>query len=290
MTTEHMSTSGVEPGGYSSVHPPWQKRSAMPTVRIGVVPICGMRLAEVLQAIDEVIERRNPSYACFCGAHLCVCAARDSRVRRALQEADFCLPDGVATTLGARLLGERLPERLPGPSVMLDICQHGVARGYRHFFYGGAQGIPDRLAQKLRERFPGLQVAGTYSPPFRELTPEEDEEVVDRINRCAPDIVWVGLGAPKQEIWAWDHRGRLSAPLILTVGAAFDFNSGSKRRAPPWVRTLGFEWLFRMLTEGRQMFSRYTRIVPMFEALILKQALWRVLGKEEDLRKSPREA
>jgi N-acetylglucosaminyldiphosphoundecaprenol N-acetyl-beta-D-mannosaminyltransferase len=274
-------TSGVTPGVCSSDHPPWQKRFAAPIVRIGVVPVCAIRLAELLHALDGVLERRTPSYACFCGAHLCVCAARDSRVRQTLQEADFCLPDGVATTLGARLLGEKLPERLPGPSVMLEVCQHGLTRGYRHFFYGGAKGIPDRLAERLQDRFPGLRVAGTYSPPFRELTPEEDEAVIDTINHCNADIVWVGLGAPKQEIWARDHLGRLSAPLILTVGAAFDFNSGNKRRAPLWVRKMGFEWLFRMLTEGRQMFLRYAQVVPLFSAMILKQAVLRAVGMDE---------
>ncbi len=267
----------------------WRKPPAMRIVRIGAVPMCAIRLAELLHAFDEVLEQRHPSYVCFCEAHLCVCAARDSRVRRALQEAHFCLPDGVAATLGARLLGKRLPERLPGPSVMMDVCEHGLARGFRHFFYGGAQGIPDRLSEKLRERFPGLQVAGTYSPPFRELTPEEDEAVVVMINRCRPDIVWVGLGAPKQEIWARDHLGRLSAPLILTVGAAFDFNSGNKQRAPLWIRKAGFEWLFRMLTEGRHMFLRYARIVPLFMAMILKQAVLQNLGKGEDPAGTTRE-
>jgi N-acetylglucosaminyldiphosphoundecaprenol N-acetyl-beta-D-mannosaminyltransferase len=281
MTIEQQITTNVTPRVCRGDHRPWQRQSAAHLVRIGVVPVCAIRLTELLQAFDEMLEQRNPSYACFCGAHLCVCAARDSRVRQALQEADFCLPDGVAATLGARLLGERLPERLPGPSVMLDICRHGLARGYRHFFYGGAEGIPDRLAEKLRERFPGLQVAGTYSPPFRELTVEEDEAVVERINRSDPDIVWVGLGAPKQELWAQSHRGRLSASLILTVGAAFDFNSGHKRRAPLWVRQMGFEWLFRMLTEGRPMFFRYARIVPMFTAMILKQAIWQVVSRSE---------
>jgi N-acetylglucosaminyldiphosphoundecaprenol N-acetyl-beta-D-mannosaminyltransferase len=252
---------------------------AAPVVRIGVVPVCAIRLAALLRAFDEAVMQRKPSYACFCGAHLCVCAARDSRVRQALEEATFCVPDGVGATWGARLLGERLPERLTGPSVMLEFCQHGVARGYRHFFYGGAAGIPERLAEKLCERFPGLQVAGTYSPPFRKLTPQEDQEVVERINRCDPDIVWVGLGAPKQELWTRDHLGRLSAPLLLPVGAAFDFHSGNKKRAPLWIRNVGFEWLYRMLTEDKQTFLRYVRNQPVFAAMILKQAASRALRR-----------
>ncbi len=266
-------------------HRVWRRRSAMHIVRIGVVPVCGIRLAELLQAFDEVIERKETSYACFCGAHLCVCAARDSRVRQVLEEATFCLPDGVGATWGARLLGERLPERLAGPSVMLQVCQHGLARGYRHFFYGGAEGIPERLSQRLLERFPGLQVVGTYSPPFRELTPEEDEEAVHMINSCDPDIVWVGLGAPKQEIWTSNHLGRLSAPLILPVGAAFDFHSGNRKWAPSWVRKMGFEWLYRMFTGGRQVFLRYARNQPVFIAIILKQAVLRAMGLDGNERK-----
>ncbi len=267
----------------------WRKQYVSHVVTIGSIPVCAMRLTELLRAFSEVIETRRPCYACFCEAHLCVCAARDIGVRNALQEATFCLPDGVATTWGARLLGERLPERLTGPSVMLEVCRDGLTKGYRHFFYGGAQGIPNRLAERLSERFPKLNVAGVYSPPFRELTAEEDHRVVEAINTAAPDIVWVGLGAPKQEIWANTHHGRLTAPLILPVGAAFDIHSGNRRWAPAWVRKIGFEWFYRMLTGGRQTFLRYARHQPLFIALILKQAALRLLGTNEDSGPPPRE-
>jgi N-acetylglucosaminyldiphosphoundecaprenol N-acetyl-beta-D-mannosaminyltransferase len=266
-----------------------QQRSTLRTIRIGVVPVHAISLMELLHAFDELIEKREASYACFCEAHLCVCAARDRRVRQVLEEATFCLPDGVATTWGARLLRDRLPERLAGPSVMLKVCQHGLARGYRHFFYGGALGIPDRLSERLRGRFPGLQVAGTCSPPFRELTPEEDQRVVDMINQCDPDIVWVGLGAPKQELWASEHVGRLTSPLILPVGAAFDFHSGNKKRAPVWVQKIGFEWFYRMVTGGRRVFLRYAKNQPLFVAMILKQALWEIIiwnGQYDKTRKA----
>lgn len=265
-------------------HHPWWMQSAVRIVRIGVTPVCAIRLRELLHTFDEMIEQRRSSYACFCEAHLCVCASRDSRVRQVLQQADLCLPDGVATTWGARLLGERIPERLTGPSVMLEVCQHGIARGYRHFFYGGAPSVPGRLAERLCERFPGLQIAGTYSPPFRDVSPTEDQESVDRINSCNPDIVWVGLGAPKQEIWASDHLGKLSAPLILPVGAAFDYHSGNKKRAPLWVRNAGCEWLYRMFTEGRQVFLRYARNQPLFIAMILKQSVMRAVRTDTAYR------
>lgn len=274
-------TAEIRSGG----HLPWQRQTATRVVRIGVAPVCAIRLGELLHAFDQAIAQRRSSYVCFCEAHLCVCASRDSRVRQALEQADFCLPDGVATTWGARLLGERLPERLTGPSVMLELCQHGLTRGYRHFFYGGATEIPGRLSSRLCERFPGLQVAGAYSPPFRELTRREDQDVVDLINGCRPDIVWVGLGAPKQELWTREHLGRLSAPLILPVGAAFDFHSGNKKRAPLWMRRLGFEWLYRMFTGGRQVFLRYARNQPLFIAMILKQAALRIVCMDITRRK-----
>jgi len=254
------------------------------TIRIGVLHIHAISLPDLLNVFDETIRRKESAYACFCEAHLCVQAAKDSRVRHVLTEATFLLPDGVATTWGARLLGQRFPERLSGPSLMLVVCQHGVTRGYSHFFYGGAPEVADRLAQRLADRFPGLKVAGTYSPPFRELTCEEDANVVEMINGCNPDIVWVGLGAPKQEIWAHEHRRRLMAPLILPVGAAFDFHSGTRKWAPAWIRKIGLEWAYRMFTGGKRVFLRNARNESMFTVMILRQALLRLVGADRDDR------
>jgi N-acetylglucosaminyldiphosphoundecaprenol N-acetyl-beta-D-mannosaminyltransferase len=148
-----------------------------------------------------------------------------------------------------------------------------VAKGYRHFFYGGAEGVPERLAQRLRERFAGLSIAGWYSPPFRPLTPAEDDALVHRINEADPDILWVGLSTPKQERWMSTHIGRLRVPVVIGVGAAFDFHAGLKRQAPRWMQRSGLEWLFRLLTEPRRLWRRYLINNPVFVLHVVRQAV-----------------
>jgi N-acetylglucosaminyldiphosphoundecaprenol N-acetyl-beta-D-mannosaminyltransferase len=142
---------------------------------------------------------------------------------------------------------------------MLACCQASVARGYRHYFYGGAPGVAERLSERLKARFPGLQVVGTYSPPFRPDVSLEDTAVMDRINAAGADIVWVGLSTPKQEVWMYQHRPHLTAPVLIGVGAAFDFHAGVKRQAPRWMQRSGLEWLFRLTQEPRRLWRRYSR-------------------------------
>jgi N-acetylglucosaminyldiphosphoundecaprenol N-acetyl-beta-D-mannosaminyltransferase len=155
----------------------------------------------------------------------------------------------------------------------LALCERSAERRYRHFFYGGAEGVPEQLAANLRQRFPELQVVGIYSPPFRLLTPEEDEQVVQMLNQAAPDIVWVGLSTPKQEQWMAAHVGRVEAPVLIGVGAAFDFLTSRKKQAPRWMQRNGLEWLFRLLTEPRRLWRRYLVNNPLFVLLVLAQAL-----------------
>ncbi len=140
---------------------------------------------------------------------------------------------------------------------------------------GGRQGVPEQLTASLGTRFPGLDVVGRESPPFRPLSSSEDEALVERINAAAPDVLWVGLGAPKQEYWAADHESRLNVPLILPVGAAFDFYSGRIRRAPDWMRRIGLEWLFRLATEPRRLWRRYLMTNGQFMLLVLKEEVTR---------------
>jgi N-acetylglucosaminyldiphosphoundecaprenol N-acetyl-beta-D-mannosaminyltransferase len=150
-------------------------------------------------------------------------------------------------------------------------------RGYRQFYYGGAEGVADKLKQALITAHPKLDVAGTLCPPFRELTPEEDRAVVAAINAARPDIVWVGLSTPKQEFWMVNHLGRIEAPVMVGVGAAFDFLAGEKRQAPPWMQRNGLEWLFRLCSEPRRLWRRYAYIVPGFLLLaagaVVRQAI-----------------
>jgi N-acetylglucosaminyldiphosphoundecaprenol N-acetyl-beta-D-mannosaminyltransferase len=147
--------------------------------------------------------------------------------------------------------------RYCGPELMPSVCERTASRGVRHFFFGGAPDVPVKLAETLQNRFPGLNIVGTYSPPFRAMTHDEDEEVIEVINAAAPDVLWVGLNTPKQEKWMHAHRDRLRVSVLVGVGAAFDINSGMKRQAPIWMREHGLEWLFRLIQEPRRLWRRY---------------------------------
>jgi N-acetylglucosaminyldiphosphoundecaprenol N-acetyl-beta-D-mannosaminyltransferase len=158
---------------------------------------------------------------------------------------------------------------------MLAACAQAVARGWHHFFYGGAPGVAEKLVTRLCARFPGLSVVGSYSPPFRPLTTAEDCSVVEQINTARPDIVWVGISTPKQEYWMAEHVGKITAPVLIGVGAAFDFHAGLKKQAPRWMQRSGLEWCFRLLTEPRRLWRRYLVNNPSFVWLILRQAFSR---------------
>jgi len=156
---------------------------------------------------------------------------------------------------------------------MEEFFKQTAAKGYRHFFYGGAPGVAEELAIRMAARFAGLVVAGTYCPPFSELTPFEDEGIQHAINLARPDIVWVGLSTPKQERWMFTHRARLNVPVLAGVGAAFDFHTGRMPQAPRWMREHGFEWLFRLCHEPRRLWRRYLIYGSQFVALVLLEQL-----------------
>jgi N-acetylglucosaminyldiphosphoundecaprenol N-acetyl-beta-D-mannosaminyltransferase len=160
-------------------------------------------------------------------------------------------------------------------------------RGYRQFYYGGDVGVAEKLKEILSGSVPGLQVAGTFCPPFREMTPAEDRVIVDTINAARPHIVWVGLSTPKQERWMADHLGRIDAPVMVGVGAAFDFLAGTKRQAPEWMRRHALEWLFRLCSEPRRLWRRYAYIVPGFAFLTAGELLRRAVGNPRSARKAP---
>ncbi len=167
--------------------------------------------------------------------------------------------------------------RVYGPDLMLHFCRLSALSGYTQYFYGGADGIPEKLAQNLQARFPELKVAGAYSPPFRELTMAEDEEIIEKINKANPDVVWVGLGTPKQDLWMASHRKKLHAPVLIGVGAAFDFHTGRVRQAPKWMQKAGLEWFFRLFMEPRRLWRRYLLYNPWF--------LWLVFLQQTGLRR-----
>ncbi|MFQ5571569.1 MAG: WecB/TagA/CpsF family glycosyltransferase [Rhodothermales bacterium] len=244
-----------------------------PSTNILGVNVSAINMQQALAALDDWVEHRGHHYVCVSNVHSIMESWDDPALQRIHNEADLVTPDGMPLVWTSRSRGFDHVSRVYGPDLMLAACEHSVPRGYRHFLYGGAEGVPELLAERLQARFPGLQIAGTYAPPFRPMTPEEDARVVDQINRARPDIVWVGLGMPKQERWMHTHVGCLEAPVLIGVGAAFDFHAGLKRQAPRWMQRGGLEWAFRLCTEPQRLWKRYLRHNPRFLVLLLLQAL-----------------
>ncbi|HXR32523.1 MAG TPA: WecB/TagA/CpsF family glycosyltransferase [Verrucomicrobiae bacterium] len=226
--------------------------------RVLGVRVDAVQIPEVIGRVEEWIARRDACrYVAVTGMHGVMEAHRDSGFRAVLNEADLVVPDGMPLVWCARLRGYTLPRRVYGPELMHTFCRQTAAKGYRHFLYGGDPSVAEKLAAILKQDCPGIQIAGVYSPPFGELTVEENSEAIGRIHAARPDVLWVGLGTPKQETWMHAHRDSLRVSALIGVGAAFDILSGRKRQAPVWMREHGLEWLFRLLQEPRRLFRRY---------------------------------
>jgi N-acetylglucosaminyldiphosphoundecaprenol N-acetyl-beta-D-mannosaminyltransferase len=220
--------------------------------------------AATLAEIARWIRDRERRYVAFVNVHGVMESLRDAALRRAYAAAGLNVPDGMPLVWMGRLRGQAGVRRVYGPDTLLLVCERAAREGWSCFFYGGAPGVAEDLASVLVVRFPGLQVAGVRSPPFRPLTPEEDAAEVARINESRAAIVFVGLGCPKQERWMEEQRPRLTAPALLGVGAAFDFHTGRVRQAPRWMMALGLEWLFRLAAEPRRLWRRYLLYNPLF--------------------------
>jgi len=213
----------------------------------------------------------------FGNVHIVMESRQDPTFAEAVAAATLVAPDGMPIMLAARSRGYPLRDRADGPGLMQKALTNADCRAWRHYFYGGT---PEVLAA-LCHKYPDVQVAGTYSPPFRPLTPEEDALVVDNINASRADALWVGLGCPKQECWMAEHASRLQVPVILAVGQAFDLLSGAKKSAPRWMRAVGLEWLYRLLSEPRRLWKRYLLYNPWFVWLYLHEQAGLIFHHEE---------
>jgi N-acetylglucosaminyldiphosphoundecaprenol N-acetyl-beta-D-mannosaminyltransferase len=211
------------------------------------------------QALDTIggwAARRESRVVCICNAHSVVCASEDPSFRRILQDADMTTPDGMPVAWMMRRLGYDSQQRIAGPDLMWRYCAEAQQRGDRVFLYGSTPETLERLQLRMAADFPNLQLVGAHSPPFRELDPDEDAEIVRTIERSGANLVFVSLGCPKQEQWMHAHRGRIRA-VMVGVGAAFDFHAGVTRRAPQWMQSSGLEWLHRLIAEPRRLWRRY---------------------------------
>jgi len=222
-----------------------------------------------LRLFLEALQERRRGYVTVTGVHGVMEAQRDESLRAILNEAFLCTPDGMPMVWLGKAAGFREIGRVYGPDFMLDVCQVSPQEGIRHFFYGGANGVAAELRDKLTARFPGLQVVGTYEPPFRPLTTEEEATLSGLITESRPDVLWVGLSTPKQERFMAEYISKLDVPLMVGVGAAFDFNTGRVKQAPDWMQAIGMEWFYRLCQEPRRLWKRYLTNNPRFVWLVI---------------------
>ena len=246
---------------------------AMPeTVSVVGVPLALTDYARMLELIDAHVARRQRGYVCVCNVHTVMVADEDPEIRAALLGSSVNVPDGQPLVWAINALGRPLHDRVYGPELMWRGCAHAAEVGQRLYLYGGRnQGALVQLSLNLRQHHPGIQIVGGYSPPHRPLTDEERESVIEEINRSRADVVWVGIGVPKQEKWMAEMREHLEAPMLLGVGAAFDFHAGLVPQAPRLLQDAGLEWAFRLVQEPQRLWRRYLRYNPRFVVAFARQ-------------------
>jgi N-acetylglucosaminyldiphosphoundecaprenol N-acetyl-beta-D-mannosaminyltransferase len=236
------------------------------------IKISAVNMNMALAHLDMWLTERRPQYICVTPAHSIMDGYCQPKLRSIFNASGMTTPDGMAVVWLLRLKGHRHVQRVYGPDLLLATCKYGLEKGYRHYFYGGQPGVTEKLIEKISMQFPGVQVAGAFTPPFRPHSTKEDEDVINRINKANADIIWVGLSSPKQESWMHSHLGKLNAPVMVGVGAAFDFLSGNKPQAPVWMQHSGLEWLFRLANEPKRLWPRY-RQYPRFILLVISETL-----------------
>ena len=236
------------------------------------VPLGLVDYDDALDWIEDMVSARQRGYVCVCNVHAVMASAEDPELRSALLGSSLNVPDGQPLVWALNLLGQSLDDRVYGPELMARACARAVQTGQRMYLYGGRnQGALVQLALNLRQRYPGVRIVGGYSPPHRPLTAEEHEAVVKEINGSRADVVWAGIGVPKQEKWMAQMRDELQAPVLIGVGAAFDFHAGIVPQAPNWLQESGLEWAYRLAHEPRRLWRRYTRYNPRFVGAFARQ-------------------
>lgn len=241
-------------------------------------------MADTVSYITRNLNKLKGNYICVSNVHTTVMAFRDEGYRKVQNSAAMALPDGQPLSIVSRLRGYEQAQRVPGPDLMPAILNLSQEKGYTHYFYGSTEYTLKMLRKALLTRYPKLRIAGMYAPPFRKLTREEDEADVRRINESGADFVWVALGAPKQEKWMYEHRGRVGG-LMIGVGAAFDFIAGTTKRAPMWMQRFCLEWIFRIMQDPRRMLPRYLNTNFAFVYHVCREALQMRDRKCETVRK-----
>ena len=262
-----------------------ERRPGVSLPRVASESLLGVPLAitdyeRTLDFIDASVASGARGYICVAAVHTVMACQEDPALRAAVTGASFTVPDGQPLVWALNALGHGLSDRVYGPELMDRSCARAAQSGQRIYLYGGRnQGALAELARVLRLRHPGLRIVGGHCPPFRPLTDAEDDAIAGEINRSGADVVWVGIGVPKQEKWMARMRDRLAAPVLVGVGAAFDFHAGLVPQAPDALQRLGLEWVFRLAQEPRRLWRRYLRYNPRFVVGFLRQYLRHLRGR-----------
>jgi N-acetylglucosaminyldiphosphoundecaprenol N-acetyl-beta-D-mannosaminyltransferase len=267
-------------------HSPWigsrpisgssTSNSPSPPVRAEIlgIPLAITDYDEVVAWMDAMIAADARGWLTAAAVNLVMSANDDPTTMRAVREATLAVPDGQPLVWALRLLGHARATRVYGPDLMAHYCAHAASTGTPIYLYGGrSEQALELLTKRLRERFPGLQIAGGWSPPFRALRADEQAQAIERIDGSGAQVVWVGTGQPKQELWMSEMRPRLAAPMLVGVGAAFDFHAGIVSQAPGWMQRNGLEWLYRLTREPKRLWRRYASQNPRFVVGFLRQYL-----------------
>ncbi|MCK4881433.1 MAG: WecB/TagA/CpsF family glycosyltransferase [Candidatus Omnitrophica bacterium] len=245
----------------------------MKSVNICNVPVSSVNVSQACEIIDGWISERKKVYICVAPVSTIVDCQSDADYKKVLDGAAMITPDGMPLVWVAKMKGDKDIERTYGPDLMLALCEAGEKKGYKHYLYGGTESTCSLLENVLKKKLSNIDIRGHYAPPFRLAHAQEETAVIDEINRLAPDILWVGLGSPKQDYWMCEHRQKLNAPVIIGVGAAFDFIAGVKKQAPRWMQRSGLEWFFRLCSEPRRLWKRYLVGNTRFIYLLIKHVM-----------------
>lgn len=243
------------------------------TCSVHEIPVNISNKEQALVEVERLIDLHQHHYVCFFEGNLFARSLREKDVREVVSNASLIYPDGIIIAKEMEWKLKEKVSRVSGPSFLLDACEYGLQHQWRHFFYGGADGVAQKLVSNLKEKYPEIQIAGFYTPPFRELTEEEEVHIKHEIEDNHTDILWVGLGGPKQEFWMKKHLDRINVPIMLGVGAAFDFHSGNRPWAPPTIRKMGGEWLYRTFRGGRKTFIRNIKCICRLSCVVLSDWL-----------------
>lgn len=255
------------------------------TIRILGIRFARTNIEDALKVVEELIADGRKSQVCVTNAYSLILMQKDKKFKDITDSAGLVVADGKPLIWISKLYGEPIPERVAGSDLVYGLSKKSSEKRYKLFFLGSNPTTLGKMVKNLEKMFPFLQIAGVYSPPFKkQFSERKNEKMIALINKARPDVLFVGLGAPKQEKWIWEHESELEVPVLIGVGAAFDFVAGTVKRAPKWMQKYGLEWFFRFCQEPRRLWKRYLVGNPIFLWLVVKEFLKvRMLGRNEGL-------